>query len=51
VAEGGEFWAQKWCGSKPLLTTPKSHACLVSNLIATRGYPLVIKLHLDPEVK
>jgi hypothetical protein len=51
MVEGGEFQAQKRCGSKPLSMAPKSHAHLASNPIATRGRPLVVKPHLDPEVK
>jgi hypothetical protein len=51
VVEGGEFRAQKRCGSKPLSTTPKSHAHLASNPIAAHGHPLVVKLHPDPKVK
>jgi hypothetical protein len=49
VAEGGEFQAQKWCGSKPPLTIPKSHAHSVSNLIEVRGHLLVVKPHPDLE--
>jgi hypothetical protein len=51
VAEGGEFQAQKWCGSKPLSTAPKSRAHSAPNPIAARGRPLVIKPRLDPEEK
>jgi hypothetical protein len=51
VAEGGEFRAQKRCGSKPLLAAPKSHAHSELNRIAACGHPLVIKPHPNPEDK
>jgi hypothetical protein len=51
VAEGGEFQAQKRCGSKPLSTAKKSCAHSMLNQIAARGHPLVIKTHTDPEEK
>jgi hypothetical protein len=51
MVEGGEFRAQKRCGSKPLSTAPKSRAHSTSNPIAARGRPLVIKPRPDPEEK
>jgi hypothetical protein len=52
VVEGGEFRAQKRCGSKPFSMAPKSHAhSALSNLVAARGRPLVIKPHPNPEEK
>jgi hypothetical protein len=42
VVEDGAFRAQKWCGSKPLLTAPKSRARSVSYPRTTRGHPLVV---------
>jgi hypothetical protein len=47
VAEGGEFGAQKQCGSKPLLTTLKSRAHSMLNPC----HPLVVKPHPDPKEK
>jgi hypothetical protein len=49
VAEGGAFWAQKRCGSKPLSMAPKSHARLALNPTTTRGHPLVIKPRPNPK--
>jgi hypothetical protein len=49
VVEDGAFRAQKRCGSKPLLTAPKSRARSVLYPRTTRGHPLVIKPHPDPE--
>jgi hypothetical protein len=51
MAEGGEFQAQKRCGSKLLSTALKSRAHLVSNPITTRGRPLIVKSRPDLEVK
>jgi len=51
MVEGGEFWVQKRCGSKPLSTASKSLAHSMSNPIAARGFSLVIKPCPDPEAK
>jgi hypothetical protein len=49
VAEGGELRAQKRCESKPPLTAPQSRAYIMTNPRATRGHPLGVKPHPDPE--
>jgi hypothetical protein len=51
VAFGGELRAQKWCKSKPPLTTPQSRAYMTTNPRATCGNPLGVKPHLDPDEK
>jgi hypothetical protein len=48
VAKGGEFWAQKQCGSKPLSMAPKSCVHSMLNPIVACGLPIVFKPHLDP---
>jgi hypothetical protein len=49
VGEGGEFQAEKWCGSKPFLTAPKSRSHSTSNPIAACGCPLVVNPRPDLE--
>jgi hypothetical protein len=49
VVEDGAFWAQKWCGSKPLLTAPKSRARSTSYPRTACGRPLVVRSHPDPK--
>jgi hypothetical protein len=49
VAEDGAFWAEKRCGSKPILTTLKSRDRSVPYPRTTNGYPLVVRLRPDPE--
>jgi hypothetical protein len=51
MVEGGEFRAQKRCGSKPLSTAPKSHAYSTPNPIEAHGRPLVMNPFTDPEEK
>jgi hypothetical protein len=49
VVVGGELRDKKWCGSKLPLTTPQSHAYMMTNLSAVHGIPLGIKPHPNPD--
>jgi len=49
VAESGAFQAQRWYGSKLLLTSSNSHVHLGSFLITEGVHSLVIRLCLDPK--
>jgi len=51
MAEGGEFRAQKRCGSEPLSMAPKSRAHSTPNPIAARVFHLVVKPRPDPKEK
>jgi hypothetical protein len=50
VVEYGAFRARKWCGSKLLSTTSKSHENIMSYPTMTCGCLLVVQLHSNLEM-
>jgi hypothetical protein len=49
MAEDCAFQAQKWCGSKPLSTTPKSRALTTPYPTVAGSFPLLVKTRPDPK--